>query len=85
MASWGRLLGRLSFLHSRYQYAGRRTAVTTSTGAVLKKPVKYYNFGLLRVVAVMIPFVYVGYWVGGEFAEFLEKYEFYIPDEDEDD
>jgi hypothetical protein len=60
-------------------------SLNTATGGIEDKPIKYYNMGLIRLALVIIPFTYVGYWAGGQFAEFLEENEFYIPDEDEDD
>lgn len=62
-----------------------RTRVTTSSGAMGSKPVKYYSFGLVRLTLAVGPFVYLGAMLGQTFAESLEKYDLFVPDEDDDD
>ena len=61
------------------------TAVTAHSGALKIQPIKYYKLGLIRLSLVMIPFLYLGYHLGGEFADVIEQMEWYVPDDDEDD
>lgn len=84
MASLGILRKCSSLLFNGSSLVLRRTA-TTESGALVSKPTRYYNLVLFRLGVVAVPFVYLGYWAGGQFAEFLEEHEFYIPDEDDDD
>uniref|UniRef100_A0A1X7V803 Essential MCU regulator, mitochondrial n=1 Tax=Amphimedon queenslandica TaxID=400682 RepID=A0A1X7V803_AMPQE len=84
MASLGLLRKCSSLLLNGSNLALRRTT-TTQSGALVSKPIRHYNLVLFRLGFVAIPFVYLGYWAGGQFAEFLEEYEFYIPDDDDDD
>ena len=62
-----------------------RNAITTSTGAVLSKPYRSSNFGLVRVALFVTPFVYVGWSVGKFFAEKMEELDVFVPDDDDDD
>ncbi|XP_073448873.1 essential MCU regulator, mitochondrial [Aquarana catesbeiana] len=61
-----------------------RTAVTTSTGAIHPKPEKV-SFGLLRVFAVVVPFLYVGTLISKNFAALLEEHDIFVPEDDDDD
>ena len=62
-----------------------RTAVTAHSGALEIQPIKYYKLGLIRLSLVMIPFLYLGYYLGGEFADVIEQMEWYVPDDDDED
>lgn len=62
-----------------------RTTVTSSTGAMKVKPKKHYSFGMVRLALVVVPFVYCGTVLGQMFAESLEKYDLFVPDDDDDD
>ncbi|XP_067296902.1 single-pass membrane protein with aspartate-rich tail 1b [Pseudorasbora parva] len=61
-----------------------RTAVSSTTGRVLPKPVKV-PFGLTRMFIVVIPFLYVGNLISKNFAALLEEHEIFVPDDDDDD
>ena len=63
----------------------RRSAVTSSTGAVLSKPYRSSNLGLVWVALFVSPFVYVGWSVGKLFAEKMEELDVFVPDDDDDD
>ncbi|XP_016415695.1 single-pass membrane protein with aspartate-rich tail 1b [Sinocyclocheilus rhinocerous] len=62
----------------------RRTAVSTTSGAVPPKPVKV-PFGLTRMAIVVVPFLYVGNLISKNFAALLEEHEIFVPDDDDDD
>ncbi|KAJ8263962.1 hypothetical protein GJAV_G00143560 [Gymnothorax javanicus] len=61
-----------------------RNAVTTSSGAILPKPVKT-SFGLMRMTIVVIPFLYVGTLISKNFAALLEEHDIFVPEDDDDD
>ncbi|KAM6905676.1 essential MCU regulator, mitochondrial [Xenentodon cancila] len=62
----------------------RRTAVCTSSGAILPKP-KKTPFGLIRIALVVVPFLYVGTQISKNFAALLEEHDIFVPEDDEDD
>ncbi|XP_034984388.1 essential MCU regulator, mitochondrial [Zootoca vivipara] len=64
--------------------APSRNITVTRTGAILPKPVKM-PFGLLRVFAVVIPFLYVGTQISKNFAALLEEHDIFVPEDDDDD
>merc|ERR1712212_255816 len=61
-----------------------RTAVSTTTGAILPKPDKI-SFGLFRMTAVVVPFLYVGTLISKNFAALLEEHDIFVPEDDDDD
>ncbi|XP_029014661.1 essential MCU regulator, mitochondrial-like [Betta splendens] len=61
-----------------------RTAVCTSSGAVLPKP-KKTPFGLFRIALVVVPFLYVGTQISKSFAALLEEHDIFVPEDDDDD
>ncbi|KAH0616829.1 hypothetical protein JD844_028247 [Phrynosoma platyrhinos] len=61
-----------------------RNVTVTRTGAILPKPVKM-PFGLLRVFAIVIPFLYVGTQISKNFAALLEEHDIFVPEDDDDD
>ncbi|XP_020782799.1 essential MCU regulator, mitochondrial [Boleophthalmus pectinirostris] len=61
-----------------------RTAVTTSSGAILPKP-KKTHFGLIRIALVVVPFLYVGTLISKNFAALLEEHDIFVPEDDDDD
>uniref|UniRef100_A0A8D0C8L4 Essential MCU regulator, mitochondrial n=1 Tax=Salvator merianae TaxID=96440 RepID=A0A8D0C8L4_SALMN len=61
-----------------------RNVTVTRTGAILPKPVKM-PFGLLRVFAIVIPFLYVGTQISKSFAALLEEHDIFVPEDDDDD
>lgn len=85
------ILNRLSFLQKRpiarpvKDVMSIRTYRRTESGGVVEEPMKHYRLGLIRLGLVMGPFLYLGYWMGGQFAELIERYEIYVPDDEDDD
>ncbi|KAL7829931.1 hypothetical protein AOLI_G00308160 [Acnodon oligacanthus] len=61
-----------------------RTAVCTSTGAVMPKP-KKTPLGLMRIAMVVAPFLYVGTLISKNFAALLEEHDIFVPEDDDDD
>ncbi|XP_003221078.1 essential MCU regulator, mitochondrial [Anolis carolinensis] len=61
-----------------------RSVTATPSGAILPKPVKM-PFGLLRVFAIVIPFLYVGTQISKSFAALLEEHDIFVPEDDDDD
>ncbi|KAL7830816.1 hypothetical protein SRHO_G00319430 [Serrasalmus rhombeus] len=61
-----------------------RTAVCTSSGAVLPKP-KKTPLGLMRIAMVVAPFLYVGTLISKNFAALLEEHDIFVPEDDDDD
>ncbi|XP_015236055.1 essential MCU regulator, mitochondrial-like isoform X2 [Cyprinodon tularosa] len=61
-----------------------RTAVCSSSGAILPKPRKT-PFGLMRIALVVIPFLYVGTQISKSFAALLEEHDIFVPEDDDDD
>ncbi|KAM9393070.1 essential MCU regulator, mitochondrial isoform 1-T1 [Pholidichthys leucotaenia] len=61
-----------------------RTAVCTSSGAILPKP-KKTPFGPVRIALVVVPFLYVGTQISKNFAALLEEHDIFVPEDDDDD
>ncbi|XP_061572725.1 single-pass membrane protein with aspartate-rich tail 1b [Cololabis saira] len=61
-----------------------RPVVSTASGAILPKPDKT-PFGLIRMTAVVIPFLYVGTLISKNFAALLEEHDIFVPEDDDDD
>ncbi|KAK2833812.1 hypothetical protein Q5P01_017701 [Channa striata] len=62
----------------------RRTAVCTSSGAILPKP-KKTPLGLIRIALVVVPFLYLGTQISKNFAALLEEHDIFVPEDDDDD
>uniref|UniRef100_A0A1A8KHH5 Essential MCU regulator, mitochondrial n=2 Tax=Nothobranchius TaxID=28779 RepID=A0A1A8KHH5_NOTKU len=76
--------GRCSPLSTSDVSGRNRTAVTTSTGAILPRP-KQTRFGLVRIALVVLPFLYVGTQISKNFAALLEEHDIFVPEDDDDD
>ncbi|XP_072239478.1 single-pass membrane protein with aspartate-rich tail 1b [Leuresthes tenuis] len=61
-----------------------RNVVSTPSGAILPKPDKT-AFGLIRMTAVVVPFLYVGTLISKNFAALLEEHDIFVPEDDDDD
>ncbi|XP_016385312.1 essential MCU regulator, mitochondrial [Sinocyclocheilus rhinocerous] len=61
-----------------------RTVVSTTSGAILPKP-KKTAFGLVRILMVVAPFLYVGTLISKNFAALLEEHDIFVPEDDDDD
>lgn len=42
-------------------------------------------FGLIRMTAVVVPFLYVGTLISKNFAALLEEHDIFVPEDDDDD
>lgn len=62
-----------------------RTVITSKTGSLLSKPPHPHQFGVVKVAAVVSLFAFVGFKLGELFASSLEKYDIFVPDDDDDD
>jgi len=60
-----------------------RTVVYSESGALLEMPERV-SFGLLKVLVVVGVSVFIGGTISKNGAEFLEKHDLFIPDEDDD-
>jgi len=60
-----------------------RSVVYTETGGVLEKPPQV-RFGLIKVMAVSVPFIYIGGTLSMMGAAFLEENDIFVPQEDDD-
>lgn len=43
------------------------------------------SFGLIRMTAVVVPFLYVGTLISKNFAALLEEHDIFVPEDDDDD
>ncbi|XP_034449087.1 essential MCU regulator, mitochondrial-like [Hippoglossus hippoglossus] len=77
----GRLVARLSALPA---VTLSRTAVCSSSGAILPRPRKT-PFGPVRIALVVLPFLYVGIQISKNFAALLEEHDIFVPEDDDDD
>lgn len=62
----------------------RRSATTTSTGALLPEPQKA-PFGLMGVVCTVVPGLLIGAAISKTMANFLEENDLFVPSDDDDD
>ena len=55
------------------------------SGAVLSRPAKIYGttLGFARMFLVVGPFLYLGTKMGAEFAGALERYNLFVPEDDD--
>ncbi|XP_051571244.1 essential MCU regulator, mitochondrial-like [Myxocyprinus asiaticus] len=75
----GSVLPRSPFVWTQY-----RTAVRSTTGAILPKP-KKTSFGVVRIMMVVAPFLYIGTLISKNFAAILEEHDIFVPEDDDDD
>lgn len=62
-----------------------RLSVFNDTGSVKQMPTKHYNFGMLRLALVVIPFLSAGAYLAKFVAQTLEEEGWFVPDDDDDD
>ncbi|XP_062404966.1 single-pass membrane protein with aspartate-rich tail 1b [Sardina pilchardus] len=58
--------------------------LSSTSGGILPKPEKV-PFGLIRMTAVVLPFLYVGTLISKNFAALLEEHDIFVPSDDDDD
>ena len=87
----GRAVARLLLLPTRRSVLASRsvptvqrvTASSTSTGGVASKPF-HYPLGIVFVLALSVPFTYAGAFMAKSFASYLEDFDLFVPDDDDD-
>lgn len=62
-----------------------RISVFSDTGSVKPVPRKHYNFGTLRLILVIVPFLSAGAYLAKFVAQTLEEEGWFVPDDDDDD
>merc|ERR1711976_373785 len=65
------------------QIVPKRTVVYKDTGAILEEP-EQVRFGVVKVLAVVLPFLYTGATMSKSGAAFLEENDIFVPDDDDD-
>ena len=67
-------------------WSSSRKSTTSPTGAILPEPIKpYKRYGLFWVAVVTTPFVLAGGMGAKWFAWFLDEYDLFVADDDDDD
>ncbi|KAL0838671.1 hypothetical protein ABMA28_016743 [Loxostege sticticalis] len=79
-----RLFAQTRILTRQEKVIQKRTATTTPTGAILPEPEKQ-PFGLLSLVAAVVPGLLIGAAISKNIANFLEENELFVPSDDDDD
>ncbi|ESO10730.1 hypothetical protein HELRODRAFT_96981 [Helobdella robusta] len=62
----------------------QRSIVCTESGSVLEKPTRV-KFGVLKVLLVVLPSIYVGGIMSRTGAHLLEEHDIFVPENDDDD
>ena len=73
---------RLGSLYRRFSTSG----AYAPSGAVCPRPAKIYRtpVGFLGLFVVVTPFLYLGTKMAEQFAGMLERYNLFVPDDDDD-
>jgi hypothetical protein len=58
--------------------------VSTTSSVVPSKPIYYHSLGILKVLTVSAPFIYVGAFIAKSFAAYLEDFDLFVPDDDDE-
>lgn len=61
-----------------------RSNISTPTGAIPPKPAREF-LGITKLVIITIPFLYLGGMISMHGASFLEDYDIFVPEDDDDD
>jgi len=77
-----RLLQKSAY-NARIQLVPKRNVVYTESGGVIEQP-EQVKFGLVKVFAVSIPFLWAGATLSKNGAAFLEENDIFVPDDDDD-
>ena len=62
-----------------------RSSITTSTGGVLGKPYRSSGYVVVKLGVFVVPFIYLGAYIGKYFAERMEELDIFVPEDDDDD
>ena len=57
---------------------------STAVDGVPAKPVYYHSFGIPKVLIISAPFIYIGAFSAKSFAAYLEDFDLFVPDDDDD-
>lgn len=79
-----RLVVQTKSLSRPEQVLQKRPATTTPSGAILPEPEKK-PFGLLSIIAAVVPGLLIGAAISKNIANFLEENELFVPSDDDDD
>ncbi|CDS40742.1 Protein EMRE -like protein, mitochondrial [Echinococcus granulosus] len=74
-----RIFSRSRIDYNHYYLCGE--GVYRSTGAISDAP-HQTNFGLLKVVCIVAPFLFTGAYISKAGAKFLEDNEIFVPEDD---
>ncbi len=58
--------------------------LSTAVERIPSKPINYHSFGIVKIVSVSAPFIYVGAFLAEYFASKLEDFDLFVPDDDDD-
>ena len=78
--------GLLTFRRVRVsEVAGfRRLSTAVVEARIPSKPINYHSFGIIKIISVSAPFIYVGAYLAASFAAYLEDLDLFVPDDDDD-
>jgi len=63
---------------------GRACSHRALSTHIPSKPIRYHAFGIAKVLAVSAPFLWIGQSLAAKFASYLEEFDFFVPDDDDD-
>ena len=79
------LVGRCSWARGVSASSGvARSRLSTAVGRIPSKPINYHSFGIIKVISVSAPFIYIGAYLAASFASYLEDFDLFVPDDDDD-
>lgn len=73
-----------SLLASRRAIRTPALKFSTDVGEIASKPIHYHTFGIAKVLVISAPFIYVGAYGAKSFAAYLEDFDLFVPDDDDD-
>lgn len=87
MAAWRIVAAARRSLFSTVRSADnslRTRTFSTVVGGVESRPIYYHSFGIAKVLIVSTPFISVGAFIAASFASYLEDFDLFVPDDDDD-
>lgn len=75
-------VARQSLLASRSATVSRVHSKLSTV--VPSKPIYYHSFGIPKVLLISTPFIYAGAFLAKSFALYLEDFDLFVPDDDDD-